>query len=171
ATCTTVCVPVTATTALSNQSVALGTTATFTTTVSANTPVTFVWKKNGVTLTSGVSLGGRATITTTNGSGTATSTLSTSNTIASDADTYTVDATSSCNKTLNQSATLTVVGAPTIAKSFNPTSIPLNGTSTLTFTITNTNTTTGLTGVAFTDTLPAGLTAPNSSTSQCGGTL
>src|SRR5204863_480853 len=134
----------------------------FTTTVSANTPVTFVWKKNGATLTSGVSLGGRATINITNGSGTATSTLSISNSILSDADTYTVDATSSCNKSLNQSATLTVVQPPTVAKSFNATSIPVNGTSTLTFTITNPNLTAGLTGVGFSDTLPAGVTVASS---------
>ncbi len=63
---------------------------------------TFVWKK-GVTILNSGDLGGRVTIT----SGSNTSTLSISNTVATDADTYTVDATSTCN-TSSQSATLTV---------------------------------------------------------------
>ncbi|HSB09838.1 MAG TPA: HYR domain-containing protein [Blastocatellia bacterium] len=69
------------------------------------------------------------------------------------------------------SASITVVAPPTISKSFDPTTIALNGTSTLTFTITNPNATVALTGVAFSDTLPAGLTVPDSSTTVCGGTL
>jgi uncharacterized repeat protein (TIGR01451 family) len=47
--------------------------------------------------------------------------------------------------------------APTVIKAFGAASIPLNGGTTLTFTYTNPNSTVGLTGVAFTDTLPAGL--------------
>src|SRR5262249_3503229 len=70
--------------------------------------------------------------------------------------------------TSNQ-ATLTVVGPPSIMKSFDAATIPLNGTSVLTFSITNPNTTTALTGVAFTDTLPSGLTVPNGSSTVCGG--
>src|SRR5204863_228520 len=144
----------------------------FTTTVSANTPVTFVWKKNGATLTSGVSLGGRATINITNGSGTATSTLSISNSILSDADTYTVDATSSCNKTLNQSATLTVVQPPTVTKAFGASSIPLNGVTMLTFTLTNPNPSVTLTGVGLTDVLPGGLTVATAGPAAgCGGSV
>src|SRR5204863_7257756 len=70
------------------------------------------------------------------------------------------------------SASITVLSAPSIAKAFSPTNIPLNGTSTLTFTITNNNTTVALTGVGFSDTLPAGVTTPNSGpTMTCGGTL
>src|SRR5262249_22644622 len=54
----------------------------------------------------------------------------------------------------------------------NPTSIAVNGTSSLQFTITNPAVnTTDLNGVAFTDTLPAGLTVTNSSSPVCGGTL
>jgi len=53
------------------------------------------------------------------------------------------------------SANLTVVGPPTISKAFNPTSIPKNGTSTITFTISNPSVSGDLSGVAFSDTLPA----------------
>src|SRR5579864_5281818 len=79
-------------------------------------------------------------------------------------------------------ANLTVVAPPTISKAFNPTSIPLNGTSTLTFTISNPNTTAAadLTGVAFSDTLPLSSgsgsatlvvsSTPNVS-NTCGGTV
>src|SRR5262249_61754162 len=70
------------------------------------------------------------------------------------------------------SASITVVAPPTIAKSFGAANIPLNGTTSLTFTVTNPNSTVNLTGVAFTDVLPAGLTtANNAGSSQCGGTL
>ena len=68
-------------------------------------------------------------------------------------------------------ATLNAVSPPVIAKSFSPNPIGVGGTSMLTFTITNSNTGTSLTGVAFTDTFPAGLevaAAPNASTSGCG---
>src|SRR5439155_27267612 len=69
------------------------------------------------------------------------------------------------------SATLTVVApvAPTITKAFTPASIALNGTSPLSFTITN-NMAFGLTGVAFSDPLPAGVivSTPNGLTGTCG---
>src|SRR5207237_216478 len=54
-------------------------------------------------------------------------------------------------------ASLTVIGPPTISKAFGAASIPLNGSTSLTFTILNNNTTTALSGIGFSDTLPAGL--------------
>jgi uncharacterized repeat protein (TIGR01451 family) len=68
-------------------------------------------------------------------------------------------------------ATLTAVSPPSIAKSFSPNPIPLGGVSTLTFTITNPNAGTSLTGVAFTDSFPAGLevaATPNATMNGCG---
>ncbi len=62
---------------------------------------------------------------------------------------------------------------PTISKAFGAASISYNGTTSLSFTITNTNALEPLTGVTFTDVMPAGLvvaTNPNI-TSTCGGTL
>jgi fibronectin-binding autotransporter adhesin len=60
---------------------------------------------------------------------------------------------------------------PTIAKAFGVGSIPLNGTTTLTFNIANSNSATSLTGVGFSDTLPAGLVVatPNGLSGSCGG--
>lgn len=61
---------------------------------------------------------------------------------------------------------------PTITKAFAPTSVPINGTSTLTLTIANPDGVT-LTGVAVSDTFPSGLiiATPNGATNTCGGTL
>jgi uncharacterized repeat protein (TIGR01451 family) len=69
------------------------------------------------------------------------------------------------------SATLNVLANPTISAAFSPTSIQLNGTTSLTFTISNPNAGTTLSGIGFTDTLPAGLTAVNGSSAVGGGTL
>jgi fimbrial isopeptide formation D2 family protein/uncharacterized repeat protein (TIGR01451 family) len=68
-------------------------------------------------------------------------------------------------------ASITVVGPPVIIKAFGAASIPLNGSTSLSFTIQNNNTTTSLTGVGFSDTLPAGLviSTPNGLTGSCGG--
>lgn len=69
-------------------------------------------------------------------------------------------------------ATLTVIGQPTIAKTFSPASVASGGTSTLTLTITN-SVATALSGAAFTDTFPAGMTvaATPALTNTCGGTI
>jgi len=65
-----------------------------------------------------------------------------------------------------------VATPPTITKAFGAASIPLNGSTSLTFNITNPNTGIALTGIAFTDNLPAGLViaTPNALNSTCGGT-
>lgn len=69
-------------------------------------------------------------------------------------------------------ATLTVTAIPpTVAKSFSPSTIPLNGVSVLTVTLTNANAV-PITGAAFTDTYPANVrnTATPGLTNSCGGT-
>ena len=71
----------------------------------------------------------------------------------------------------SNTATVTVLGPPTITKSFGAASVALNGSTTLTFTVSNTNAGTSLTGVGFTDTFPSGLVVatPNGLTGTCGG--
>jgi hypothetical protein len=60
--------------------------------------------------------------------------------------------------------------APTISKSFGASTIPINGTTSLSFTITNPSSSGSLTGVGFTDTLPSGLVVatPNGLSGSCG---
>ncbi|MBS1796884.1 MAG: cadherin-like domain-containing protein, partial [Acidobacteria bacterium] len=71
---------------------------------------------------------------------------------------------------LTASALLTAVLAPTVTKSFTPTEIALGATSQLSIAVQNNSATSALTGVSFTDTLPAGVTAPNAGPfAQCGG--
>jgi len=70
-------------------------------------------------------------------------------------------------------APLTVGIPQTITKKFGDASIPLNGTTTLTFKLTNpAGNPSSLTGLTFTDSLPAGLAvaSPNGLTNNCGGT-
>ena len=68
-------------------------------------------------------------------------------------------------------ATPPAVAPPTIIKTFGAAAIGVGGTTTLSFTINNPNAAVALTGVAFTDTLPAGLvvSTPNGLTGSCGG--
>jgi uncharacterized repeat protein (TIGR01451 family) len=61
------------------------------------------------------------------------------------------------------------LAAPTFTKAFSPSTVFQSQTSTLTFTITNPNAT-ALTGLAFTDTLPTGMTEVGVS-NNCGGTV
>ena len=70
------------------------------------------------------------------------------------------------------SSTLTVVGT-TLAKSFSPVTQMLGSTSQLTLTITNGAGNPAQTGLAFTDTLPAGLViaTPNGLVNGCGGAV
>jgi uncharacterized repeat protein (TIGR01451 family) len=70
-------------------------------------------------------------------------------------------------------ASITVIAPPTIAKAFGAASIPLGGSTSLTFTISNPNSTHTLTGIAFSDTLPAGLviSTPNGLSGTCPGTV
>lgn len=71
--------------------------------------------------------------------------------------------------------TVTVTGPaaapPTIAKTFGAPSVPLNRSTTLTFALSNPNAGSSLSGVGFTDTLPAGLVVatPNALSGSCGG--
>ncbi len=57
----------------------------------------------------------------------------------------------------NATASLTVLSQPAIGKVFVPASMVMGGTSTLTFTLSNLNAGTPLTGLNFTDALPAGV--------------
>ncbi|MCA1800601.1 MAG: DUF11 domain-containing protein, partial [Actinobacteria bacterium] len=69
------------------------------------------------------------------------------------------------------SDTITVNPALTGTKSYSPTTVALNGISTVTIRLTN-NSATDLTGVNFTDTLPANLTVSGTpAPSQCGGAI
>ena len=67
--------------------------------------------------------------------------------------------------------TLSAIAPPDLSKSFAQTTILTGSTTDLSFQISNPNPSTVLTEIAFTDTLPAGLTVADSSSSQCGGTL
>jgi LPXTG-site transpeptidase (sortase) family protein len=81
----------------------------------------------------------------------------------------TIDEALENNNTCSDS--VTVVVPPLISKTFNSSTVLLGDTSTLDFTLTNPNTTTTLTGVAFTDDLPDGITVETGTASVCGGTL
>jgi hypothetical protein len=87
----------------------------------------------------------------------------------------TASATDSGNNTSEFStcftAASTAVSPPTITKAFGAASIPLRGSTTLQFSLTNPNAVSALTGVEFSDALPAGMivSTPNGITGTCGG--
>ena len=64
-----------------------------------------------------------------------------------------------------------VTSPPAFAKMFGAASVALNGTTSLTFTLFNPNTSASLSGIGFTDTMPAGLvvSTPSGLTGSCGG--
>jgi hypothetical protein len=67
-----------------------------------------------------------------------------------------------------------IIVPPSIAKAFGAASVVVNGATTLTFTLTNPNAGSTVSGVGFTDTLPAGLvvSTPNGLAGSCdGGTI
>ena len=83
-----------------------------------------------------------------------------------------ISSTESGTSTNYATDSLTVIAPPALAKAFAPTSIFTGDTSSLAFTITNPNQGTALTGIGFTDNLPAGVTVASSGpTSACGGSL
>jgi len=85
-----------------------------------------------------------------------------------------IDTTLSTSDNVPPTATTVVLSAPTIAKSFAPTSLAVNSTSVLTLTISNTNASQTLNGIAVSDTMPAGLVfaaPPNGATTCSGATL
>jgi uncharacterized repeat protein (TIGR01451 family) len=69
---------------------------------------------------------------------------------------------------LQQEENIQVV-TPTLTKSFNPGTIPPNGTATLVFTITNTNGDPPQAGISFSDTLSPGLLASSVVSNNCNG--
>lgn len=83
-------------------------------------------------------------------------------------------ATTNIGSGLSSAATLTVMAAPTLAKSFSPSSVLVNEISVLTITLTNPNSSTAATGAALTDNYPSGLvndSTPNATTSCTGGSV
>jgi MSHA biogenesis protein MshQ len=140
--------------------------------VASSTITVCAKKKNGG------NAGSNITVTLTAGSGSSIITGSPATTPASGCVSFTV------HDTVVQSVTYTaVVGgvtittkptvkfalkAPTVAKSFSPTTIAANGTSTLTITLTNPNAA-SITGAAFTDTFPASLVTSGAASTTCAG--
>jgi uncharacterized repeat protein (TIGR01451 family) len=72
---------------------------------------------------------------------------------------------------LAPAAVLAVAVPPFLSASFSPATINVGSTSTLTFSINNDETNPALTGLNFTDTLPAGLTVANGTAGGCSGTV
>ena len=76
------------------------------------------------------------------------------------------------NNSASDTDTVASVLAPTISKNFGASSIALNSSTSLTFTLSNPNTGASLSGIGFTDSLPAGMvvSTPNGLSNTCGGT-
>jgi hypothetical protein len=75
--------------------------------------------------------------------------------------------------TAGATAPFVAVGPPTLGVTSGVTSIALGGVTSLSYTLSNPNATTGLSGVGFTATLPAGLrvATPDGTAGSCGGTV
>ena len=120
-------VPPAITTQPTSQTVTAGETATFTVAATGDMPLTYQWKKDGVALTDGGSIGGAATAT-----------LTISYAQAADAGSYTVVVSNAAGSATSNAATLTVNAAPPAnnppaAKSPVPTqSVTTGGTTTFT---------------------------------------
>ncbi|MBI3537647.1 MAG: DUF11 domain-containing protein, partial [Chloroflexi bacterium] len=83
-----------------------------------------------------------------------------------------ISSTQSGTSTNYATASLTVIAPPVLAKSFSPTSIFTGNDTILSFTISNPNLSSSLSGIGFTDTLPAGVTvATGGPTTMCSGTV
>ena len=150
--------------------------------VAFSTITVTVNRSNGKSAGSGISVtltagSGSSTITpsppltaTTNNSGIATFTVKDA---VVESVTYTAVATESGSSiTISQRPVVNFVrAAPTVVKSFSPTTIAANGTSTLTITLTNSNSA-SITGATFTDTYPANLVNAGTPalSNSCGGT-
>jgi hypothetical protein len=71
----------------------------------------------------------------------------------------------------NKSIVVTSTAPPTITKMFGAVTLPPNANTSLSFTITNPNATKALSGIGFTDNLPSGVVvaSPNGLSGSCGG--
>jgi LPXTG-site transpeptidase (sortase) family protein len=108
---------------------------------------------------------GTSRYTVTAGDVTAGSVVNIATATANDGSTGTINSNS-------DSVTVYAIIGPVISKSFSPNPVAVGGTSLLTITITNPNSVSSLTGVAFTDTFPVGMTkVSDPSGAQCGGTV
>jgi uncharacterized repeat protein (TIGR01451 family) len=132
-------------------------------------PVTTAGTLTAVAGSSSVSLSGLAM----NATGSCTVTVNVQGTLAGQANNSVTANDATAGAGAPGTASIIIIGPPTISKSFSPKSVPLNSNSTLSFTLTNPNTASALSAVAFTDTLPGGVTlASTTVTGSCGsGTI
>ncbi len=100
-----------------------GTTATFSVTATSPTPLSYLWKKNGVGLSDGGNI-----------SGSATSTLMIGSVSNADVASYSVCVSNLAGAVLSSNATLTVIDPPVIVS--QPVSVTNNATTTATFAVT-----------------------------------